>query len=153
VASNRVDVRQAAARAERALERVAEPASALFLPAPRWPDRLLAEAWLAMVRNAAHDSVCACSDDEVVDAVLLRYAEARQIGDGLGARAVAALGASVDHDGPVVVNLSARRRSGLVELCLAGAGEPPGCQTLSVRSARAELGTLATPSMAAGLVA
>ena len=33
VASNRVDVKQAAARAERALERLAEPLSALFLPA------------------------------------------------------------------------------------------------------------------------
>ena len=33
VASNRVDVKQAAARAERSLERLAEPLSALFLPA------------------------------------------------------------------------------------------------------------------------
>ena len=37
VASNRVDVKQAAARAERALERLAEPLSALFLPAEAWP--------------------------------------------------------------------------------------------------------------------
>ena len=35
VASNRVDVHQAAARAERSLERVAEPLSALFLPPAR----------------------------------------------------------------------------------------------------------------------
>ena len=40
VASNRVDVKQAAARAERALERQAEPLSALFLPAEQWPERL-----------------------------------------------------------------------------------------------------------------
>ena len=33
VGSNRVDVKQAAARAERALERLAEPLSALFVPA------------------------------------------------------------------------------------------------------------------------
>ena len=47
VGSNRVDVKQAAARAERSLERLAEPLSALFLPAERvagtvsgrWPGR------------------------------------------------------------------------------------------------------------------
>ena len=39
VASNRIDVKQAAARAERALERVAEPLAALFQPADDWPRR------------------------------------------------------------------------------------------------------------------
>ena len=37
VASNRVDVHQAAAAAERALERRAEPLSALFLPPDAYP--------------------------------------------------------------------------------------------------------------------
>ncbi len=84
VASNRVDVKQAAARAERALERRAEPLCALYMAAERWPQRLLDLAWREMVRNAAHDSSCACSVDEVVDAVLVRYAEAYRIADGLG---------------------------------------------------------------------
>ena len=35
-----------------------------------WPASLLELAWREMVRNAAHDSICACSVDEVVDAVL-----------------------------------------------------------------------------------
>src|SRR5690606_24324080 len=76
VASNRVDVRRAAARAERALERLAEPLAALHLPASGWPATLLDAAWLEVIRNSAHDSVCACSIDEVCDAVLVRYAEA-----------------------------------------------------------------------------
>src|SRR6476659_10686335 len=59
VTSNRVDVRQAAARAERALER-AESLAALYQPVDRWPAPLLHEAWLHVVRNAAHDSICAC---------------------------------------------------------------------------------------------
>ena len=88
VASNRVDVKRTAARAERALERRAEPFSALFLPAEQWPGRLLDVAWKQVVRNAAHDSVCACSVDDVVDAVLDRYAEARQIGEGLADQAL-----------------------------------------------------------------
>jgi hypothetical protein len=153
VASNRVDVKVAAARAERALERLAEPAAALFLPEPDWPSALLDEAWLGVVRNAAHDSVCACSDDEVVDAVLHRYAEARQIGEGLAEHAVECLGAAVDHEGPLVVNLSHRSRSGLVELLVDGEEVPAGAQVLRARPAEAVLADLASVSLAAGLVA
>ena len=76
VGSNRVDVKQAAAVAERALERLAEPLAALFLPAERWPGRLLDVAWLEVIRNSAHDSICACSVDEVSTPSLHRYAEA-----------------------------------------------------------------------------
>ncbi len=79
VTSNRVDVKRLGALAERELERRAEPLAALFQAPAQYPDRLLALAWREMVRNSAHDSVCACSVDEVVDAVLHRYAEARAI--------------------------------------------------------------------------
>ena len=43
-----------------------------------WPGALLDEAWLEVIRNSAHDSICACSVDEVCDAVLHRFAR----GDG-----------------------------------------------------------------------
>ena len=135
VASNRVDVKQAAARAERSLERLAEPLSALFLPAERWPGELLDEAWLEVIRNSAHDSICACSVDEVCDAVLHRFAEATQIADGLTTRALGALGASVTGTSPVVVNPSARPRGGTVELRLPGTEVPDGCQLVSERPA------------------
>src|SRR3546814_11056020 len=95
VASNRVDVKQAAAVAERSLERLAEPLSALFLPAAEWPGALLDAAWLEVLRNSAHDSICACSVDEVCDAVLHRFAEAIQIAQGLANRAVQALGPTI----------------------------------------------------------
>ncbi|MGH9087364.1 MAG: alpha-mannosidase [Acidimicrobiales bacterium] len=135
VTSNRVDVKRAAGRAERALERRAEPYSALFLPPGRWPERLLELAWLGMVRNAAHDSVCACSVDDVVDAVLHRYAEARQIADGLAERALGELARSMAAAGTVVVNPSARPRRGVVEVVI-GADVPagPGVQVLSERT-------------------
>ncbi|MET0729363.1 MAG: alpha-mannosidase [Acidimicrobiales bacterium] len=138
VASNRVDVKQAAAVAERTLERLAEPLSALFLPAESWPRALLDEAWLEVIRNSAHDSICACSVDEVGDAVLHRYAEATQIAAGLGEQALHALGATVPVDGrtPVVVNPSQRARGGVVELQLAGSDVPPGCQLVSERPAQ-----------------
>ena len=137
VASNRVDVKQAAAVAERALERLAEPLSALFLPGDLWPGALLDEAWLEVIRNSAHDSICACSVDEVCDAVLHRFAEATQIADGLTDRALHALGATIGVDGrtPVIVNPSQRTRGGVVELRLPGSEVPVGCQLVSARPA------------------
>ncbi len=95
VGSNRVDVKQAAARTERSLERLAEPLSALFLPAASWPASFFDVAWQNVIRNAAHDSICACSVDEVVDAVIHRFAEARQIGEGLTDEALAAISRSM----------------------------------------------------------
>jgi len=124
VASNRVDVHQACAAAERSLERRAEPLSALFLPPEHYPHALAGVAWRNLVGNSAHDSSCACSADEVVDQVLVRYAEARQIGDGLTRDAVQALAAQVEAPAgaTVVVNPTARTRSGLVEVTLPGSG-------------------------------
>ncbi|HYX44351.1 MAG TPA: hypothetical protein VE760_04855 [Acidimicrobiales bacterium] len=130
VLSNRVDVKAAAARAEHALERRAEPLCALFLPPDRWPASALRLAWLEVVRNAAHDSSCACSADEVVDAVLARYAEAAAVGAGLAERALAALGDSSAVTGPMAVNATARARSGLLEVVVGG-GPPAGSQVLA----------------------
>ena len=97
VASNRVDIHQvvrgggAGARAAgRAAERAAAPAPTATRT------RLLDIAWRQLVLNSAHDSSCACSADEVVDAVVVRYQEARQIGDGLVRQALHALAADVD---------------------------------------------------------
>jgi len=124
VGSNRVDVHRACATAERSLERRAEPLSALFLPADRYPHALADIAWRLLVCNSAHDSSCACSVDEVVDQVLVRYYEARQIGDGLTRDAVHALAGRVAAapGATVVVNPTARPRSGLVEVTLPGTG-------------------------------
>ena len=120
VGSNRVDVRQASVQTERALEQLAEPLWAAFAPAELWPGRLLELAWREVVLNAAHDSVCACSDDEVVDAVLHRYAEARQIANGLTEQGTRLIGAALAGREPVAVNTLARARSGLVELVRLG---------------------------------
>jgi alpha-mannosidase len=155
VGSNRVDVKQAAARAERVLERLVEPFSALYLPPERWPESFLDLAWKLMVRNAAHDSICACSNDEVVDAVLHRYAEARQIGDSLWAEALGAIGTSMARPGPVVVNPGARTRAGMVEVAVPANGQAgshvqvlseqpglPGAFTLDGTTAKNMLGLL-----------
>jgi mannosylglycerate hydrolase len=120
VASNRVDVKRAAARTEQALERRAEPLSTLFVPHGEWPSTFLDAAWLEVVRNAAHDSICACSVDEVVDAVLHRFDAAREIADGLAERALGHLARSMRDGGYVVANGSARARAGVVEVVVVG---------------------------------
>jgi hypothetical protein len=142
VASNRVDVKQAAADAERWIERVAEPLSALHLDADRWPATFLAEAWGHMIRNSAHDSICACSVDEVNLAVVHRFQEAGQIGRGLAERAVAHLADSLAEPGPVVVSSTARPRRGVVELVLPGHDPVPGTQVVKLRGGPAGSGGL-----------
>jgi Glycosyl hydrolases family 38 N-terminal domain/Alpha mannosidase middle domain/Glycosyl hydrolases family 38 C-terminal domain len=108
VVSTRIDVKQACARAERALERYAEPLQALY--GEEWPEELLRVGWRRVLENAAHDSICACSADEVSAQVLVRYAEAEQIGLELARRAIPV------GDAAVFVNPSPFERTEVVEL-------------------------------------
>jgi len=135
VTSNRVDVKRMGALAERELERRAEPLAALFQSAEEWPQRALEVAWKEIVRNSAHDSICACSVDEVVDAVLHRYAEARSIASGLADRAITSMARSLSQPGAYVLNPAQRTRSGIVELVVE-AVDPPSAdvQVLSERT-------------------
>ena len=114
VVSARIDLKAACARAERWLERYAEPLQTLYGTA--WPEPFLQQAWTRMFQNAAHDSICGCSADEVSAQVLVRYAEAEQIGQELTRRAVAQVAAQVPHGAFAVVNPSPHDRSDLVEL-------------------------------------
>ena len=148
VASNRVDVHQAAARAERSLERVAEPLSALFLPPAQYPAALLEVGWRQLILNSAHDSSCACSADEVVEAVRVRYQEARHVGDALTRDALRRLATTIDAppSSTIVVNSTARPRGGLVEVPLPGTGpvhlvaidDGSACPTQVVRTIEGE---------------
>ncbi len=124
VASNRVDVHRLCAAAERSIERRAEPLHALLVPPEEYPSALIDLAWRQLVLNSAHDSSCACSADEVVEQVRVRYAEARQIGDGLTRDALHTLASAVDTPpgSTIVVNPTARDRGGLVEATVPGSG-------------------------------
>jgi hypothetical protein len=135
VASARVDVKQAAARAERWLERVAEPLVTCWLPAEDHPHAFLDHAWRDVIRNAAHDSICGCSADEVNDAVLHRYAESTRIAEALADRALIRVLAGSQQPA-VVVNPSARSRGGVVRAIVRGTEVPPHAQQLSVRPER-----------------
>jgi alpha-mannosidase len=114
VTSTHLDIRAAAARAERALTRYAEPLLALY--AADWPARLVDLAWQRVIDNSAHDSICACSVDPVAAQVLVRFAEAEQIARGLAQRVLAGVGGGASRDTWLCMNPSAYERSGLVTL-------------------------------------
>lgn len=130
VASNRVDVKQRAAQAERWLERLAEPAAALWQQSDDWPGALFDQAWRRSILNSAHDSSCACSIDEVCDAVNVRYDEVRRIAEGLCERAVGSLTRQMAAAGTMLVNTTARSRSAVVEVVLPGHDDHPAVQVL-----------------------
>jgi mannosylglycerate hydrolase len=123
VTSNRVDVRAASRRAEDHLLRIAEPLLALHAHA--WPDALLETAWERVILNSAHDSVCACSVDEVVDQVLVRYAEARQVADGLVELELFRRATAAPAGGLLIANPLPRPRTGLVALSVPADGPAP----------------------------
>ena len=139
VASHRIEVKQAAGRAERWLERRAEPLLALHGDA--WPTHELEMAWRRVIEDSAHDSVSACSCEETIQQVLTRYAEAEQIGRALVERTLARVGARAPTGSWVVWNPSPIVRTGLVEISVpadAGLGAssggltPVGTQDLGV---------------------
>lgn len=168
VASNRVDVKQAAAIAERTLERTAEPLAALWLTDPahdgdaaRWTP-VFDMAWLGVIRNAAHDSICACSHDEVVEAVLHRYAEATRLARGVADRAAAAAARRMGAIGATVLNPTPRTRSGLVGIDIPGpspedGSDEPALQVLSevplVEEIEGALGDAAPMRLAVAMLA
>jgi mannosylglycerate hydrolase len=114
VVSARIDLKAACSRAERWLERYAEPLQTLYGDDDAEP--FLREAWKRMFQNAAHDSICGCSADEVSAQVLVRYAEAEQIAHELTQRAVGRIAEQVPHGAFAVVSPSPRERADLLEL-------------------------------------
>ena len=115
VTSARIDLKMACARAERRLERYAEPLTALYGDED-WAEPFLRQAWSRMFQNAAHDSICGCSADAVSAQVLVRYAEAEQIAREVTQRALARIAAEVPKDAYAVVNPSPHGRTDLIEL-------------------------------------
>ena len=117
VTSARVDLKAAAARAERLLERYAEPLTALH--GGPWPERLLELAWRRLVDNSAHDSICGCSHDEVVSQVITRFAEAEQLARGVVGATLRRISEQVPATSWAVVNPSPAARADLIELDVA----------------------------------
>jgi mannosylglycerate hydrolase len=130
VTSARIDTKIAIARAERVLERYAEPLAAIHGPALglAWPEAELRLAWERVVDSSAHDSICGCSADAVVRQVLVRLAEAAQIAEGLAARVASSIAGGVPRGSFAIINPSPRPRAGVVELEVVAHEDWPGVE-------------------------
>ncbi|MFC7588976.1 hypothetical protein ACFQYP_38765 [Nonomuraea antimicrobica] len=118
VISIRPHVKQAMGRAERMVERYAEPLATLW--GDEWPGRFLDMAWWRLVDASGHDSVTGCGVDDTAQQVAARIAEAEHLGQAVRDMVTARLAGTVPSDGVLVVNPTPRTRQGVVVLDLAG---------------------------------
>jgi mannosylglycerate hydrolase len=116
VLSARIELKAALGRAERLLERYAEPLHALHCLT--WPGRFLELGWNKVIDSSGHDSITGCGADAVAQQVAARLAEAEQIGTGLRDRAAAEVALRAPAGAVVVLNPTPEAREGLVELDL-----------------------------------
>ncbi|MFG2000414.1 alpha-mannosidase [Spirillospora sp. NPDC048911] len=121
VISARAHLKQAMSRAERLVERYAEPLDAL------WWDGSAASfldmAWTRLIEVSCHDSVTGCGSDETAEQVAARMAEAEQLGRAVCDLVTAGLAATVPFGGHLVFNPTPARRAGFVVLDVAAEGE------------------------------
>ncbi|GGS93840.1 glycoside hydrolase family 38 C-terminal domain-containing protein [Nonomuraea spiralis] len=122
VISVRAAVKQAMGRAERMVERYAEPLAALW--GGPWPGRFLDMAWRRLVEASGHDSVTGCGVDETAQQVAARIAEAEHLGQAVRDMVTARLAAAVPYGGVLVVNPTPAPRAGVVIV------EVPGTDSL-----------------------
>ncbi|MEV0596662.1 alpha-mannosidase [Nonomuraea cavernae] len=121
VISVRAHVKQAMGRAERMVERYAEPLATLW--GDDWPGRFLDMAWWRLVDASGHDSVTGCGVDETAQQVAARIAEAEHLGQAVRDMVTARLAAAVPSDGVLIVNPTPATRRGVV--CVDVAGDDP----------------------------
>ncbi|WP_043634821.1 glycoside hydrolase family 38 C-terminal domain-containing protein [Nonomuraea candida] len=119
VISVRAHLKQAMSRAERMVERYAEPLAAVW--GDEWPGRFLDMAWWRLVDASGHDSVTGCGVDETAQQVAARIAEAEQLGQAVRDMVTAELARAVPSDGVLVVNPTPAARFGVVVADVAGA--------------------------------
>ena len=131
VTSNRTDVREAAARAERVLEQEAEPLWAAFAPAGLWPGRALDLAWRpwsAMPRTTRSAPARMTRWSTRCTTATPRPGRSATRSRNQGLRLV---GAALAGEEPVAVNTLARPRGGLVQVTRPGHRPEPGEQLLA----------------------
>ncbi|RZU76235.1 alpha-mannosidase [Micromonospora kangleipakensis] len=114
VISVRAHLKQAMGRAERRVERYAEPLAALFHDPS--VQRFLDMAWTRLIDASCHDSVTGCGCDETAEQVAARLAEADQLGRAVCDLVGARLAGAVPRDGHLLFNPTPAARTALVRL-------------------------------------
>ncbi|MFA9379437.1 MAG: alpha-mannosidase [Acetanaerobacterium sp.] len=123
-ASSRIYLKQMNQRGQMLLERRAEPLSVLASCLTRgydYPSQILKYAWKTLMQNHPHDSICACSVDEVCREMETRFAKSASVAGALIQEAECALNTQIhtsafraygDRVYPVVVWNSTGRACG-----------------------------------------
>ncbi|MDO3705104.1 glycoside hydrolase family 38 C-terminal domain-containing protein [Micromonospora sp. C28SCA-DRY-2] len=117
VISVRGHLKRAMNRAERRVERYAEPLAALTHDGS--VQRFLDMAWTRLIDASCHDSVTGCGCDETAEQVAARLAEADQLGRAVCDLVGARLAAAVPRDGYLVFNPTPAARTAVVRLDVA----------------------------------
>jgi len=136
VISVRAHLKQAMGRAERRVERYAEPLASLFHDPS--VQRFLDMAWARLIDASCHDSVTGCGCDETAEQVAARLAEADQLGRAVCDLVGARLAAAVPRDGYLLFNPSPAPRTALVRLDVqapTGAGGAPAGDAVALATA------------------
>ncbi|MGR6319481.1 hypothetical protein Q2K19_28500 [Micromonospora soli] len=123
VISVRAHLKQAMGRAERRVERYAEPLAALFHDPS--VQRFLDMAWTRLIDASCHDSVTGCGCDETAEQVAARLAEADQLGRAVCDLVGARLAAAVPRDGYLLFNPTPAARTALVRLDVEAPADGP----------------------------
>ena len=115
VLSSRIGLKQALSRAERLVERYAEPVAALYgVRAVCQP--FLDLAWRRLVDSSCHDSVTGCGVDGTAEQVGARIGEADDLGRGVVDLVLGPVADTVPDGGHLVFNPSPWRRAEVVML-------------------------------------
>ncbi|WUI02855.1 alpha-mannosidase [Spirillospora sp. NBC_00431] len=122
VISARVRLKQLLGRAERLVERYAEPLTALWYAGDA--RTFLVLAWRRLIETSCHDSVTGCGSDETAEQVAARMAEAEQLGRAVCDLVTAERAASVPIGSHLVFNPTPAPRTGLITVDVPGEGEP-----------------------------
>ncbi len=103
----------------------------------RRPEPLIHQAWLLLMENHPHDSICGCSLDQVHAEMQVRFDQVEQIGEELARQSLESLAAAINTQNQanttdpaiVVFNASHFTRSDLVEFEVK---LPPGSDTFVI---------------------
>ena len=100
VYSARTYLKQANAKTQMMLERLAEPfaAWAWLVEGEPYPQPFLERAWRLLLQNHFHDTICGCSQDKVYRDAMMRYAHAQQISEKLLARATKVIARNINTE-------------------------------------------------------
>lgn len=126
-ASSRIPIKQWNTKVSKQLENITEPLNVLLsqkLGQP-YPHDQLRYAWKLLMQNHPHDSICACSVDEVIEEIMIRFKKSYEVGRYLSSEALEKITQNINteviphtpQEIPFVIfNTSSSFKSGIVSV-------------------------------------